>query len=248
MSVDDEQAIADILATTRVLLLDFDGPICDVFAGYRAADVAEHLRGILTAEHGQQLPTDVVDTTDPLHVIRRVADLAPQLSHEIDTVLRSAEVEATKTSRPTPGSAELLAACREAGRPVAVVSNNSSEAVRAYLDRHGLGIFVQHVQGRDPDDPHRMKPNPYSVSQALAALGVPASDALLIGDSVTDIDAARAAGVRIIAYANKPGKAERLAPADALTSDVQSVARAAAQLPETLARSEDEQTQPASAE
>jgi phosphoglycolate phosphatase-like HAD superfamily hydrolase len=34
----------------------------------------------------------------------------------------------------------------------------------------------------------------------------------MIGDSLTDIDAARAAGSPGIAYANKPGKWERFAP------------------------------------
>jgi phosphoglycolate phosphatase-like HAD superfamily hydrolase len=33
----------------------------------------------------------------------------------------------------------------------------------------------------------------------------------MIGDSVTDIQAAKAAGTKVIAYANKPGKRERFA-------------------------------------
>jgi beta-phosphoglucomutase-like phosphatase (HAD superfamily) len=126
---------------------------------------------------------------------------------------------------------------------VAVVSNNSAQA-HSYLDRHGLAALVQHAQGRDSDDPHRMKPNPYSVSQALAALHASAVDAVLIGDSVTDIDAARAVDVRVIAYANKPDKTERLAGADAATSDMHVLARAALSAA-ALARINGEQAQQA---
>jgi hypothetical protein len=56
MHLDADQALAEILSSTRVLLLDFDGPICDVFAGYPAADITQHLRDLLANEHEQQLP------------------------------------------------------------------------------------------------------------------------------------------------------------------------------------------------
>ncbi|WP_234361448.1 HAD family hydrolase [Plantactinospora sp. BB1] len=41
-------------------------------------------------------------------------------------------------------------------------------------------------------------------------------DCLLVGDSLSDIQAARAAGVVAIGYANKPGKRERFGAADAV--------------------------------
>jgi len=55
------------------------------------------------------------------------------------------------------------------------------------------------------------------------------SDAVLIGDSVTDIQAARAAGTAAIAYANKPGKdrALRSFDPDALITSMDEIAHAA---------------------
>jgi beta-phosphoglucomutase-like phosphatase (HAD superfamily) len=42
--------------------------------------------------------------------------------------------------------AEFLTMCRATGRPVAIVSNNSAEAVRTYLDRVGMTELVDHLE------------------------------------------------------------------------------------------------------
>ena len=62
--------------------------------------------------------------------------------------------------------------------------------------------------------------------QALQALKVAPDAAVLVGDSATDVAAARAAGVACVGYANKPGKAERLAAAgaDAIVTDMTDLA------------------------
>ena len=208
------------------MLLDFDGPVCDVFAGYPAHHIAERLRHLLTATHNVPLPGDVSATEDPLHIIRRTADLAPGLCATIDTALRAAELQAITTAAPVPGSSELLTACQATGRPVAIVSNNSAEAIHAYLRRHGLIPLVSHVQGRDAHDPGLMKPNPYPPREALTALDAKPDGAVFIGDSLTDLQAARAAGIRVIAYANKPHKHTQLLHADALTTSMQTLAEA----------------------
>jgi HAD superfamily hydrolase (TIGR01509 family) len=221
-----EPALARVLAATSVVLLDFDGPTADVFAGYPARDVAEHLRRVLSTDHGLALPDDVLSTDDPLHVVRRTTDLAPELVAQVDAELRAAELRAMATAEPTPGVAEFLAACTASGRPVAIVSNNSADAIRAYLDLHALTSHVRHAQGRDGTDPARMKPDPYPLHAALAVLDAVPTDAVLIGDSCADVDSARAAGVAVIAYANKPRKLQTLADADAVTTTMYALAEA----------------------
>jgi len=218
--------LAAALDTTAYVLLDFDGPVCDVFAGYPAHHIAERLRRLLSDTHDVSLPGDVLATEDPLHIIRRTAEIAPGLCATIDTALCAAELQAVTAASPVPGSTELLTACQVTGRPVAVVSNNSAEAIHAYLRRRGLAPLVAHVQGRDTHDPDLMKPNPYPLREALTALDAKPDGAVLIGDSLTDLQAARAAGVRAIAYANKPHKLTRLARADALTTSMRSLAEA----------------------
>ena len=73
-----------------------------------------------------------------------------------------------------------------------------------------------------------MKPNPWVIRRALARAAAPPSAAVLIGDAVTDIEAAHSADVPVVGYANKRGKAARLqgAGADAITTDMHQLADA----------------------
>ena len=69
------------------------------------------------------------------------------------------------------------------------------------------------------DFPHR-KPDGRHVAAALAALGTEASDALMVGDSPNDANAAHAAGLKFVAvdWGYTPVPARELG-ADAVISD-----------------------------
>ncbi|MBC9002166.1 HAD-IA family hydrolase [Micromonospora aurantiaca] len=73
-----------------------------------------------------------------------------------------------------------------------------------------------------------MKPNPEPILQAVRALGETPARCLLIGDSLSDIEAARAAGVKVFGYANRSSKVEafRDANADAVITSMRKVAAA----------------------
>jgi HAD superfamily hydrolase (TIGR01509 family) len=207
--------LASLLATASVLLLDFDGPVCRLFAGYPAPTIADQLRGIVTA-HGYSVSADMANQ-GPHGVLRLAADLGdPDLTGEVTKALRQAEVQATATAEPTPGLTDLLHAAQRTGRRVAIVSNNAVEAVHAYLARHQLAQAFSTVIGRaDHTEPHQLKPSPFLVNLALRALDVAPTAAILVGDSASDIQAAHAAGVLPIGFANKPGKREAMTRADA---------------------------------
>jgi len=72
--------------------------------------------------------------------------------------------------------------------------------------------------GRPYAEPQRMKPNPESVLRAVRQLNGRPGECVLVGDSVTDIEAARRAGVRSIGFANKPSKYLMLLEAGAMPS------------------------------
>ncbi len=119
------------------------------------------------------------------------------------------------TAQPADGAAELITAARRSGRSVTIVSNNSGQAVATYLNDHRLARYVSAVIGRDDPDPAHMKPSPYRVRQAIQMLQAAPAECVLVGDQASDVVAAHAAGLAAIGYANKPGKAERLARAGA---------------------------------
>jgi len=211
-----DSPLVEILRRTRTLLVDFDGPICSVFAGYSASAVADELRRLVAA-HGGIAVEDLDADEGPISVLRQVANTGPAvLVHAVADALRDAEVKAIRTAEPTPGADELLRAAHATGRRVAVVSNNSQEAVRGYLDRNGLSASVDGISGRyDGMDPRLMKPDGHLIHRALEALDAEPATTALVGDSVADAHAGTSAGTRVIGYANKPGKRDNLTAAGA---------------------------------
>jgi len=111
-----------------------------------------------------------------------------------------------------------------AGRTVIIVSNNCSYAILEYLAIHRIGP-VAGVVGRDDSDPELMKPSPYLVRAAVGILDAHPAECAFVGDSTTDMLAGRLAGVPVIGYANKPGKAELLtqAGADTVTTSLDEI-------------------------
>ena len=209
MSADDGSAAA-LVGRASAVLLDFDGPICQLFAEVRSAGVAADLRRYLE-KRGAAVPDD--GTSDPLAVLRMSAGLGADILAGLHTELVRAEVRAVSTAVPTPDADVVVNTLAESGHKLGVVSNNSAQAVHEYLALHRLDGYVSVISARTSSDPLLMKPNPYLLEQALSDLDVPAADALFVGDSVTDVEASIAAGVLCIGYANKPGKAERLTAA-----------------------------------
>lgn len=225
--------LALALQGTRAILLDFDGPVCAVFAGHPSGATAELLRRRASRTHGKEVPGDI---RDPLAVLRWLSRAYPELASWADETLRAEEETAVSTAAPTPGAADLLRICAARGNPVAIVSNNSTTAIRKYLVRQSLDRYVDAVFGR-PVDSSLMKPDPHLVTSACEHLGSTAETCLLVGDSETDVEAAHDAGCRCIGYANKPGKLARLsnAGADAIVTDVNELTYALDQCADSFA-------------
>jgi phosphoglycolate phosphatase len=209
-------ALTEVVAHTRTLLLDFDGPLCGIFAGYPAPTVADDLRRQLQTAGVDPTPA-IAATNDPLQVLRLVADLRDDaLTRRVADALRDVEVAAAATAEPTPHADWAIRAALDTGRSLAVVSNNSIQAVTAYLNRIELfPAFACVIARYDAMPPQLMKPHPHLIGLAFDSTGAAVESTALVGDTVSDIQAAGARSVRSIGYANKPGKAETLAHAGA---------------------------------
>ena len=68
------RTLDELASRTRFLLLDFDGPTCDVFAGLPAPVVAKRLLALV----GDPAIADrLADNDDPMQVLRAVGKLDP---------------------------------------------------------------------------------------------------------------------------------------------------------------------------
>jgi HAD superfamily hydrolase (TIGR01509 family) len=207
-------SLRSLFEQTDALLLDFDGPVCALFAGYSAQDIANEIRSLLDG-HGDRLPEQLKRGPDPLQLVRWTAENAPRLLPTVERALTRAECRAAESAVPTPHADDLIRVTAGSGRPVLVVSNNSAQAISQYLKTHELAQHVSAAIGRDPLRPDRMKPDPWPVLQAVRAAGTRPSRCLLVGDSPTDIEAARKAGTASIGYAKRESRVRELADAGA---------------------------------
>ncbi|MFB7370250.1 HAD family hydrolase [Streptomyces sp. NPDC056222] len=226
MTHDDQ--LPAVLANARVIFFDFDGPVCDVFAGLPAHEVAKQLTALLSSQDAAA-GAKAAETDDPIEVLRIAHEASADVAQEVERALTAAEVEAVAVAGPpTPGAVEALRAAHASGRAVAVVSNNSAECVQRFVELHGLGDYVPKIVGRPTGQPNLMKPNPFPLITAAERMHMDVTNCTLIGDSLTDIQAAHAAGTTVIGYANKPHKADLFAEAqaDAITDDMQAIADA----------------------
>ncbi len=95
-----------------------------------------------------------------------------------------------------PGIEALIKQLHLMGYKLAVVTSRLAESTRQGMEKYGLEKWFHEVITCDDTQNH--KPDPEPVFLALSKLGVSASEAVLIGDSIFDILSARRAGVKSI--------------------------------------------------
>jgi len=114
------------------------------------------------------------------------------------------------------GAMEALRTLHAAGLRIAVVTNKQQQLADAVLHYIGMSAWIELVVGGDTCE--RRKPDPQPLLHACSVLEVLPSQAIMVGDSINDVLAARAAGMPILCvpYGYNEGQDPRLLPCDAM--------------------------------
>ncbi len=114
-----------------------------------------------------------------------------------------------------PGVVEGLQALRARGLPLACLTNKPLAFARELLRAKGLAPFFEQVFGGDSFA--RSKPDPLPLIETCKSLGSEPPGTLVVGDSLNDALAARAAGcpVALVTYGYNHGEPVRGVDADA---------------------------------
>ena len=134
-----------------------------------------------------------------------------------------------RQTRIYPGVGEGLAAWRESGVKMGVVTNKPAEFTEILLERMGLVAHFDAIVSGDTTA-HR-KPHPEPILHACRLFAVPPAHNLHIGDSQNDIEAARAAGCPVfcVPYGYNEGAPVRAQDCDGLVEDLEAALRMARQ-------------------
>lgn len=169
----------DLIGTLNVLLIDAGLPAV-------ASDDARHLVGAgarALIERGFALHGACRDPIDIEVLVARF------LSHYADHI-------ADETCL-FPGAEAALDRFRVAGFRLAICTNKPEPLARLLLDRLGVADRFSAICGRGSFPMH--KPDPEMLRRTIAAAAGDPDRAIMVGDSRTDIETARNAGIPVVA-------------------------------------------------
>lgn len=174
----------------RCALFDFDGTLIDTWRLY-----LESFRRTLKPYFNRLLSdTEILDLypTAERRLLRRIVDEERFSGYFESFLVHYHSLHETLNDGLYPGVQEMLNRLRERGYLLGIVTGKSRDAWA--MTFAGSGLEKLDVVITDDDVMHP-KPNPEGLMAALEALNVAPSQALYVGDSLLDGEAAKAAQV-----------------------------------------------------
>ncbi|MBK8970670.1 MAG: phosphoglycolate phosphatase [Hahellaceae bacterium] len=185
----------------RLALFDLDGTLVDSVPDL-AASIDAMLREFHLPEAGENRVRHWVGNgaarlvAEALHYATQNTPCPTTQEEALASFQRHYGLQCTDKTTLYPGAADLLNAWHRQGVRLAVVTNKPESFSRTILRQLGLLDLLTDVIGGD-SLPER-KPHPLPLQTVLARRGVPAHEAIMVGDSRHDVEAARAAGIAVI--------------------------------------------------
>ncbi len=204
-------SLRELIAPVRFVLWDLDGPICRLFSGHPAHQVARDLVKLIDKRGlGGLLTERERSTADPQVVLLGLSRRHPSsdLIIDLEKWLTQQELTAAPKAYPTMYADPLIRTWSGQAK-FAITTNNSALAAARYIETRGLTDCFPYIYGRTRDL-DLMKPHPHILRQALNAMGADPSRSLMLGDAPTDFEAAREAGVPFLGYARNEYKLKAL--------------------------------------
>jgi phosphoglycolate phosphatase len=210
-------------ADLRLILFDVDGTLVDSQA-HIVASMTRAFQGVGAEAPSRAATLSIVGLSLPI----AVAELAPDMTAQDQAAIVEGYKQAYMQIRAEQGSAQSSPFYPHARMVLdqlaavdhyllGIATGKSRRGLDALLAGHGLErmFLTQQVA-----DHHPSKPHPAMIEAALGEMGLTADNAVMIGDTVFDMEMARAAGARAIAVDWGYHDVARLAPlADQVVSD-----------------------------
>ena len=128
-------------------------------------------------------------------------------------IIETIELAGAERAKPLEGALELIAALKNSGSAVAIVTSNSSRTIRRWFALNRVELKIDAIVGRD--SLLGLKPAPDMVLRALEILSIKSADAAFVGDSEADLLAAKNCSVRFYGIAESETAGDGLLAAGA---------------------------------
>lgn len=201
----------------KIIILDFDGTLGDtasVIINTMQATIRELGLDSRTAEQCAAMIG--------LRLVEIPSELYPGL--EIDPELFASTYRRLFNIYNTegavkfyPGVYETLKFLKQQGLTLTIASSRSHASLDQYIQELGLSSIISYVLGAD--DVQEGKPQPEAIFKTLDKYGFSAEEALMVGDSIFDIQMGINAGTRTCGVSYGNGTRESLSPAERIIDD-----------------------------
>ncbi len=212
--------------------LDLDGTLLDTIH-----DLSASVNALLAELGHPAMPEDAVRAMigkGMANLVRRALARATGVSPEAvdDAEVKDAlgryqahyAAHLGRATRSFPGMQEGLERLQAMGFPLAVVTNKATRFVRPHLAKAGIERYFALIVGGD--DLPTKKPDPGPLFHVARTFGVAPRQLLMVGDSINDVLAARAAGcpVLVVPYGYNEGEPVQNLDADGIVPSLAAVA------------------------
>lgn len=184
----------------RLLMFDLDGTLLDT-----APQIAEAANQMLTALGRPPLPVTQISQYigEGVHTLikrcltgQAYAEPEAALFARAEPLYQAAYAANANHSLPYPGVLAALQQLHQLGYTLACVTNKPEKFTRPLLETAGLARYLSAVVSGDSLP--KKKPDPLPLWHVCQQLGVLPAEAMMVGDSETDIQAAQAAGCFVV--------------------------------------------------
>jgi phosphoglycolate phosphatase len=198
------------LRDVEAILFDFEGTLVDLQWNLQGA-VKETLEMLITLGFPIQRLQGMKYSTLMLEAVRIAQDIGQsteKVREKIGAIYDRFDEDALMRWTLRDGSKDVLSVLKANGIKIGLVSNVGRKALEKALLKLDLRPFFNVVVSRN--DVQFIKPSGDGLRLALSRLRVISDKALYVGDSLDDILAAKAAGVKVIIIGKENSKEELL--------------------------------------